>query len=106
VGLAANTHLSIAWYLGTLLNPKRGVPVLLYQRTASATDLVWDGNAPQRPEGAPEWTFERSVQAEGRDLALVVSITRGSPLPAKSPFRTAAMPAGSRMRSPPASRRT
>lgn len=75
VGLAAHTHLSIAWYLGTLLNPKRGVPVLLYQRTAGATDLVWDGSAPRLPEGAPEWTFEQSVQAEGQDLALVVSIT-------------------------------
>jgi hypothetical protein len=75
VGLAPLTHLSIAWYLGTLLNPKRGVPILLCQRSPAAIDAWWDGSQPQLPSGGAEWTLERMVLGEGRDLALVVSLT-------------------------------
>jgi hypothetical protein len=78
VGLAALTHLSIAWYLGSLLPPKRGVAILLCQRGANAADRIWDGSAPRLPRGAQEWIFERIALAEGRDLALVVSVTHNA----------------------------
>jgi hypothetical protein len=75
VGLSPLTHLSIAWYLGTLLDPKRGVPILLGQRSPAATDAWWDGSQARLPSGGAEWTFERMVRGEGRDLALVLSPT-------------------------------
>ena len=84
VGLAPLTHLSIAWYLGTLLDPKRGVPLLLRQRSPSATDAWWDGSEARLPAGGAEWTFERLVLGEGRDLALVVSATHNALLDAQT----------------------
>ena len=39
--LATLTHLSIAWHLGSLLHPKRGVPILLRQRSSASLDALW-----------------------------------------------------------------
>ncbi|MFN9071569.1 MAG: SAVED domain-containing protein [Cyanobacteriota bacterium] len=74
VELAIHAHLSIAWYLGTLLKPNRG-PLLLRQRFPNSKDQVWDCSEPRLPEGGAAWEFERIEMAEGRDLALVVSPT-------------------------------
>jgi hypothetical protein len=76
--LASLTHLSIAWYLGSLLNPKRGVPILLRQRSPACRDVLWDGSQARLPEGAATWSFERRVRGEGGDLALVVSVTHNA----------------------------
>jgi hypothetical protein len=74
VELAIHAHLSIAWYLGTLLKPNRG-PLLLRQRFPNSKDQVWDCSEPHLPEGAAAWVFERIELGEGKDLALVVSPT-------------------------------
>lgn len=78
VVLAAQTHLSIAWYLGTLLHPKRGVPILLRQRQRNSQDELWDPSEPRLPSGGAAWTFDRIDQGEGTDLAVVVSVTHNA----------------------------
>jgi hypothetical protein len=92
VELANLTHLSIAWYLGTMLNPKRGVPFLLRQRSPSSVDMQWDASLPQLPQGGREWIFERIDGGEGRDLALVVSVTKNALLDAQHSIRALGLP--------------
>ncbi|MFN9646172.1 MAG: hypothetical protein ACK6BG_13890 [Cyanobacteriota bacterium] len=65
VALATHTHLSIAWYLGTLLSPKRGIPLLLRQRAANASDQLWDCGEARLPAGGAEWLFERITLGAG-----------------------------------------
>jgi hypothetical protein len=76
--LATLTHLSIAWHLGSLLHPKRGVPILLRQRSSASLDALWDGSQARLPAAGATWTFERRFRGEGGDLALVVSATHNA----------------------------
>lgn len=73
--IAFACHLSIAWYLGTQLHPKRGIAVIPWQN-GSTGPVPWDGTTARLPDGAPGWQqSERDLQA-GDDLAVVVSLTR------------------------------
>jgi hypothetical protein len=81
VGLAPLFHHSMAWSLGAILNPKRGVPLLLRQRSQKGNDAWWDGSEARLPADGAEWTFERLLLGKGRDLALVVSCTHHALLP-------------------------
>jgi hypothetical protein len=76
VHVALDTHLSIAWYVGTQLGPKSGIPLLLRQQTKGKPVQLWDVSTPCRPDGAQEWdiTAEKKVGA-APDLAVVVSVT-------------------------------
>jgi hypothetical protein len=72
--LALQTHLSIGWYLGTLLTPKRGFSVNVSQRT-SAGEVIWDLSRAQPPVDGRGWQVTEKPLNRGRDLAVVVSAT-------------------------------
>jgi hypothetical protein len=72
--LALQTHLSIAWYLGTQLTAKHGMSVLLRQRVDTGEE-IWDGSIPKQPPEASRWQQKEIVLNRGDDLALVVSAT-------------------------------
>jgi hypothetical protein len=73
--LGLQTHLSIAWFLGTKLTSKVGISVLLRQRT-NAGEQIWDGSIPKVPPEASPWQVSEMELNRGDDLALVVSVTR------------------------------
>jgi hypothetical protein len=76
VQVALDAHISIAWYVGHLLNPKSGIPILLRQRTKNRPPALWDVSQPLRPSNAEEWmpTAPQCV-GDGRELAVIVSVT-------------------------------
>ena len=91
--LALQTHLSIGWYLGTLLNPKRGFSVNVSQRT-NAGEIVWDLARAKPPDNERGWLVTEEPLNRGQDLALVVSVTHDSRLDAKLAIDTLALPIG------------
>jgi len=91
--LALQTHLSIGWYLGTLLNPKRGFNVNVSQRT-NAGEIVWDLARAQPPNTNGGWLVTEESLNRGQDLALVVSVTHDARLDAKRAIDTLALPIG------------
>ncbi|MFM7266433.1 MAG: SAVED domain-containing protein, partial [Cyanobium sp.] len=94
--LAFACHLSIAWYAGTQINPKRGFAVTPLQSGPEGPQL-WDGSTARRPEGAPGLQqSERALQA-GDDLALVVSLTRPALADAERAIAELQLPIGHRL---------
>jgi hypothetical protein len=91
--LALQTHLSIGWYLGTLLNPKRGFKVNVSQRT-NAGEIVWDLARAQPPNDDRGWLVTEEPLNRGQDLALVVSVTHDARVDAKRAIDTLALPIG------------
>jgi hypothetical protein len=91
--LALQTHLSIGWFLGTLLNPKRGFNVNVSQRT-NAGEIVWDLSRAQPPDNERGWLVTEEHLNRGQDLALVVSVTHDALLDAKRAIDTLALPIG------------
>ena len=91
--LALQTHLSIGWYLGTLLNPKRGFSVNVAQRT-NAGEIVWDLARAQPPNAERGWQLTEEPLNRGQDLALVVSVTHDTRLDAKRAIDTLALSIG------------
>ena len=91
--LALQTHLSIGWYLGTLLNPQRGFSVNVAQRT-NAGEIVWDLARAQPPNANGGWLVTEEPLNRGQDLALVVSVTHDARLDAKRAIDTLALPIG------------
>ena len=89
--LALQTHLSIAWFIGTKLTPKVGISVLLRQRT-NAGEEIWDGSIPQEPPEASRWQVSDMELNRGDDLALVVSVTRPALADAERSIRSLALP--------------
>jgi hypothetical protein len=89
--MALQTHLSIGWYLGTLLNPKRGFSVNVSQRT-NAGEIVWDLARAQPPNTNGGWLVTEEPLNRGQDLALVVSVTHNARLVAKRAIDTLALP--------------
>jgi hypothetical protein len=83
VHVALDVHLSIAWYAGSLLNPKSGIPVTLRQRTKGKGVQLWDVSTARRPEGAPEWAITPESVGDGADLAVVISVTHDAFLDSK-----------------------
>lgn len=73
--VALQTHLSIAWFLGTKLTAKAGIAVLLRQRTNTG-EAIWDGSNPKAPPEASRWLMSEIELNCGDELAVVVSITR------------------------------
>jgi CBASS immunity sensor of nucleotide second messenger signals len=77
--VALDAHLSIAWRVGRLLDPKFGKRVVLRQRVRGKGTEVWDVSAPARPDGAPSWTVTPSETGTGgTDIAVVVSVTHSA----------------------------
>ena len=91
--LALQTHLSIGWYLGTLLNPKRGFSVNVSQRT-NAGEIVWDLSRAQPPNDDRGWLLTEEPLNRGQDLALVVSVTHDAQVDAKRAIDNLALPIG------------
>ncbi len=89
VQVALDTHLSIAWYLGSRLSPKSGIPVVLRQKTKDKPVQLWDVSAPHRPDGAPEWAVTLEPVGDAPDLAVVVSVTHDALEDAKRSVATA-----------------
>lgn len=74
VQLAIDAHLSIGWYLGTLLGPKAGIPVRLRQKGLGRVDL-WDVAVPA-PDPEHGWRFTYETVGPGTDIAVAVSVTQ------------------------------
>ncbi len=91
--LALQTHLSIGWFLGTLLNSKRGFTVNVSQRT-NAGEMVWDLARAQPPNDERGWLVTEEPLNRGQDLALVVSVTHDARVDAKRAIDTLALPIG------------
>lgn len=76
VQVAIDAHLSIAWYVGHLLDPKAGIRVAIRQKTRGKGVEVWDVSCSRQPAGAPAWELATGVENElATDLAVVVSVT-------------------------------
>jgi hypothetical protein len=79
VYVALDAHLSIAWRVGRLLDPKFGKRVVLRQRIRGKGTEVWDISAPAKPEGAPSWAVTPSnTGTGGTDIAVVISVTHSA----------------------------
>ena len=76
--LKIQAHLSIAWFLGTLLPPKTGVAFTLRQLDSRMRAMVWDDSLPRCPEGGSGWSFskEKLGQGQGEELAVALSVSR------------------------------
>jgi hypothetical protein len=68
-------HLSIAWFLGTLLPPKTGVAFTLRQLDSRMRAMVWDDSHPRCPEGGSGWSFSEEKLGQGEELAVALSVT-------------------------------
>jgi hypothetical protein len=68
-------HLSIAWFLGTLLPPKTGVAFTLRQLDSRMRAMVWDDSLPRCPEGGSGWSFSEEKMGQGEELAVALSVT-------------------------------
>ena len=78
--LALQTHLSIAWYVGSLLTPKQGFTIAIRQR-GSTGEALWACSAPRLPTDAARWQVSETglnhvSDSHGQDLAVCASITR------------------------------
>lgn len=79
IHLALDTHLSIAWYVGTLLDAKFDKPLLLRQRVKGKGVELWDISVPRMPEGGATWRILSSETAhKGSEMAVVVSVTHSA----------------------------
>jgi hypothetical protein len=77
VHVAFDAHISISWYVGTLLGPKSGIRVLLRQKVEGKGIELWDVSRPALPTGHDSWSFHLSPKGEGKDIALILSVTHG-----------------------------
>lgn len=91
--LALQTHLSIGWFLGTLLNSKRGFTVNVSQRT-NAGEMIWELARAQPPNDERGWLVTEETLNHGQDLALVVSVTHDARVDAKRAIDTLGLPIG------------
>lgn len=73
--LKIQAHLSIAWFLGTLLPPKTGVAFTLRQLDSRMRAMVWDDSLPRCPEGGSGWSFSEEKLGQGEELAVALSVT-------------------------------
>lgn len=74
--LKIQAHLSIAWYLGTLVPPKTGVAFMLRQLDSRMRAMVWEHSLPRCPEGGSSWQFSEEAVGEGEELAVALSVSR------------------------------
>ncbi|MGZ5440298.1 MAG: SAVED domain-containing protein [Thermoanaerobaculia bacterium] len=73
VQLALDTHLSIGWYVGTLLDAKAGIPSRLRQKSYGGVEL-WDTTSPT-PDAEQAWQVGTEAVGDGNDIAVAISIT-------------------------------
>jgi len=72
--LVLDTHATLAFAAGTILNIKSGRAVELEQRTIQRQ--VWQSNDVESNPAWPTWTFEeQALQAVGTGIAVAVSLT-------------------------------
>ncbi|MFN9425617.1 MAG: SAVED domain-containing protein [Cyanobacteriota bacterium] len=93
VVLAPQAHLSIAWFLGTLLNPKRGIRVNVRQRGMGGKS-IWDVCQAQDPAGGGGWQWSVEALNHGPELSLVVSATHDALADARRSIDALALPIG------------
>jgi hypothetical protein len=91
--LALQTHLSISWSLGTLLNPKLGFTVNVSQRT-NAGEMAWNLSRAEPPDDALGWLVTEERLNRGQELALVVSVTHDALTDARRAIDTQALAIG------------
>jgi len=72
--LALDTHLSIAWYVGHLLDSRLGRAVKLRQAVHGLGVQLWDLSESGRPAGADGWEIAMT-RGDGSELAVVISVT-------------------------------
>jgi hypothetical protein len=72
--LALDTHLTLAFAAGSILNTKSGRLVELEQRSPQMTVWSPDDAAPQATW--PSWVFEETVDGSGHDIFCGVSLSR------------------------------
>jgi hypothetical protein len=89
IHVALDTHLSIAWHVGYLLDPKSGIVVVLRQRIKGKGVVLWDVSTPGRSDGAPEWCISTPSEFAGDELAVVISVTHSALADARSYIATA-----------------
>jgi hypothetical protein len=78
VHVALDAHLSIAWYAGSILDPKSGISVVLRQPVKGKAVQLWEVTNPIRPDGAAAWTSTLERIGDGPELAVVVSVTHNA----------------------------
>jgi hypothetical protein len=83
VQVALDVHLSIAWYVGRLLNSKSGISVLLPQHIKGKGIELWDISKPRLQRGAAKWKSSVEKLHKGQDIALVISVTHSALTDAK-----------------------
>ena len=75
LGLSLYVHLSIAWALGALLNPKAGFQVEPLQLSGGQQQR-WALGPSQLPSGAEGWQWDCLNDGDNADLALVISVSK------------------------------
>jgi hypothetical protein len=70
-------HLSIAWYVGALLNPKAGFQVEPLQFSQGQL-VLWGLGPGQLPPGNGGWRWDCVEEGEGSDLAVVISVSKAA----------------------------
>jgi hypothetical protein len=96
VQIAFACHLSIAWALGTQLNPKRGMAVTPLQIGPEGFEL-WDGTSARLPDGAPGWQQRERDLQRGNELAVVLSLSRPALADADRAIEELRLPIGHRL---------
>lgn len=94
VQVALDTHLSVAWYLGHVLGPKSGIPVMLRQKIRNRGVEVWDVST-AAPGGDAGWVFTEEQTGAGKELVVVVSVTWAAVDDVRPQLATLAPEAGS-----------
>lgn len=82
VYVALDAHLSIAWYVGYMLDPKSGISLTLRQRVKGKGIELWDVSVARRPDKATSWELT-SDEAPGEELAVAISVTHSGLADAK-----------------------
>ena len=91
--LALDTHLSIAWYVGHLLDSRLGRTIRLKQAVHGLGVQLWDLSKSRRPDGAEGWEIATSG-SDGPELAVVVSATHQALEDAKHSIRELSLNVG------------
>ena len=92
IQLTLDTHLSIGWYVGTLLDAKAGMPVLLRQKSLDGVEL-WDTSV-STPEADQMWQISTEVIERGTDVAIAISVTHDISLDVSGAMHALALPVG------------
>lgn len=72
--LVLDTHITLAFAAGSVLNIKSGRNVELEQRTLHRQ--IWHSNDTERDPNWPKWTFDfETLTGQGGDMAVAVSLT-------------------------------